>query len=198
MTTPRSIIAVAFLAVGSCGGGSSELGAAKTAAYDGSFDEVWQAVQDALATEFPLVQELDAEHHRIVTCWHSIDRRMDSVTAGDLNADRVFFRAAVQISQEPPWRVTVTGRAAHFTQPSIFPYKHDDPSEPSWVEGRTERLSMAIYKALKPAPATPGQPPPAYDPGDQQNIVSTCVVGDTTGIPVEHTSGIRISKDKSQ
>lgn len=191
--------AVAFVTAASCGGGSSELGAARSAAYEGSFEEVWAQVQEGLAGEFPLVQELDAQHHRILTCWHSIDRRMDTVTAGDLNADRVFFRAAVQISDAPPWRITVSGRAAHFTQPSIFPYKHDDPSEPSWIEGRTERVTLAVHNALKPAPtAAPGQPPPAYDPGDQQNIASTCIVGDTKGIPVEHTTAIRISKDNSQ
>jgi hypothetical protein len=201
MTTFRSIAGAAFLVVagGSCGAGSAELASAKGAAYEGSFEEVWQGLQDALATEFPMVQELDAQHHRILTCWHSIDRKMDIVTAGDLNADRIFYRAAVQLSEAPPWRVTVSGRAAHFTQPSIFPYPHGDASEPAWVEGRTERLTLQINKALKPAAAAaPGAPPPAYDPGDQQNIVATCVVGDVTGIPVEHTTSIRISKDNAR
>jgi hypothetical protein len=199
MTRVRAFATVVFLSIASCGAGNAELGAAKSAAYDGTFEEVWAELQTALATEFPLVQELDAQHHRILTCWHSIDRQMDSVSASDLGADRLFYRASVQLSDAPPWRITVTGRAAHYAQPTIVPYTHGDASEPAWVEGRTERLTLAIHKALKPAPtAAPGQSPPAYDPGDQQNIVSTCVVGDVTGIPVEHTTAIRISKDNAQ
>jgi len=190
------VACVACVACASCAGTSAELTAAKSTAYQGSFDDVWNKVVASINHEFPMVQELDQQHHRILTCWHTIDRHLDTVSAGDINADRFFYRAAIQISDAPPWRIVVSGRAAHFTQPSVFPFKHDDPSEPAWVDGRTEKIAVAIHEGLKAsaAPAT-GAPPPAYDPGDVENIADTCIVGDIVGIPVQHTKGIKIGTE---
>jgi hypothetical protein len=186
---------VAMVTGASCATTSAELVAAKGTAYSGSFEAVWGKVVETLATEFPIVLALDPEHHRILTCWHSVDRRLDGVSAGDINADRLFYRAAVQLSAEAPWRITVSGRAAHFTMPQIIPYKHGDASEPAWIDGRTERLTLAIHKALTPAPGpVAGSAPPEYDPGEVENIASSCVVGDTVGLPLQHMSGFRVAK----
>ncbi len=159
---------VLVLAAGGCGA-SAKMQAAKSSAYQGEFEEVWKGVVRAVREDFPIVQEVDRETRRITTCWRPIQKE---------NLENWFlFRAVIEVSPEPPYRVSVSGRAAEYRAPQLYPIKHGDVMEPGWVGGRVDRVVMQIHDQLASMAVTaPGSAPPASDPGNPQNVADTCVL----------------------
>lgn len=188
-------IALLALALSACGASSKQVRAAKSSAYQAStFVEVWDGVLAAVAVEYPVVLRLDGDNRRIITCWRPIMRDSNVEIAGAPGSNWLFYRAVIEISPEPPYRVSVSGRTAQYRPPQIYPFPHDDPQEPGWIQGRTDRLVMQIHERLtKYAMPTQDMSPPASDPGAPENIVDTCVIRAAEfGIPWRGQDGIVI------
>ena len=184
------ILTLALLA--GCGApGSSRAATAamkdvRTAAYDADFDVVWAAAIDTLREDHPIVKVLDKKGHKIVTCWHPIDR--DPAGAWRL------YRAIVEISPERPYRVSVAGRAAELTVPIIRPYQEGDIAEPGWREGRTNQIPTTIHENLKQYAKTTNQeiPPPA-NPDKEETYNATCIIRpELVAVEVRGMKGIPI------
>ncbi len=167
-----------MLALSGCGATSKEVRAARSSAYQAStFIEVWDGVLAAVSVDYPVVRVLDGENRRIVTCWRPIERSRDIEIAGAPGSSWYFYRAIVEISPDPPYRVSISGRTAQYRPPQIYPFPHDDPQEPGWLSGRNDRLLMQIHGRLaKYAMPTQQDSPAASDPGAAENVADTCVI----------------------
>ncbi len=164
------------MAAAGCGGASPELKQAAASAYDTSFDKVWDAAVDALRDEYPVVKVLDKGAHRIVTCWRPIDRPDETRTAMPGSGWRL-FRAIVEISPQPPYRVSVSGRAAEYSPPIIRPFKDGDVADPGWKDGRTEHVVTEIHARLRSfAKPTAETTPPASNPQADETYSDTCII----------------------
>ncbi len=161
------VMALGVAAMGCAG--SARLRAARTAAYQTELDQVWAGVVNAVREDFPLVKELSRKERRIVTCWRPIDR--------EALGNWYLFRAVIEVSPEPPYRVSVSGRAAEYRAPQVYPIAHGDVMEPGWVDGRTDRMRVQVFDRLSPVAVTAsGQVPPATDPGEAENVAETCIL----------------------
>lgn len=171
-------LALLALALPACAASSKEVRAARSSAYQAStFIEVWDGVLDAVAVDYPVVRVLDPENRRIVTCWRPIEYNRDFEIAGAPGSKWYLYRAVIEISPNPPYRVSVSGRTAQYRPPQIYPFPHDDPQEPGWVHGRTDRLVLQIHEKLaKFAMPTQDLTPAASDPGAAENVSDTCVI----------------------
>jgi len=174
-------IALSLCLVAACGA-SAEVKQARNSAYNSDFDTVWQETINALKVEYPLVKVLDKNARRIVTCWRIVDIDTSARTAVS-NEGRRLFRAVVEISPDPPYRVAVSGRSARLSSPVIYPYPHGDLEEPGWTEGRTDRVLSQIHERLAQfATPTPQATPPAPDSDKQEVLSNTCVVRPPSGM----------------
>jgi hypothetical protein len=171
-------LALVLLTLPACGASSKQVRAAKSSAYQAStFIEIWDGVLAAVATDYPVVRVLDGDNRRIVTCWRPIEKSKDLEIAGAPGSSWYFYRAIIEISPTPPYRVSVSGRTAQYRPPQIYPFAHGDVQEPGWVEGRTDRLVMQIHdKLAKYAMPTDQVSPAASDPGDAENVADTCII----------------------
>jgi len=171
-------IALLMFALSACGASSKQVRAARSSAYQAStFIEVWDGVLAAVSVDYPIVQVLDGDNRRIVTCWRAVEKNHDNEIAGAPGSAWYFYRAVIEVSPNPPYRVSVSGRTAQYRPPQIYPFPHDDPQEPGWVGGRTDRLVLQIHEKLaKYAMPTQELSPAASDPGRPQNVADTCVM----------------------
>jgi hypothetical protein len=159
---------VALVAGAGCAA-SAQLHAARTSAYKADFDKVWDATVKATSIDFPFVKELDKGKHRIVTCWRPIDH--------EKFGSWYLFRAIVEISDQPPFRVRVSGRVAELRRPELYPIEHGSTDEPGWQEGRTDRVLVQVHERLKEfAVAGADGAGNASDPGAPENVADTCVL----------------------
>jgi hypothetical protein len=167
---------VGLLFVAGCGGASADVKLATSSAYDTSYDTVWDATVAALRDQYPVVKVLDKNAHRIVSCWRPIDRPDETRNALPGSGWRL-YRVTVEISQQQPFRVAVSGRAAEYSPPVIRPYKDGDGADPGWRDGRTARVEADIYAKLK-AYAKPAveSTPPASNPDADETYSDTCVM----------------------
>jgi hypothetical protein len=174
-----------------CGGGSSELKQAQTTAYDTKLATVWNSTVEALKEDYPIVQVLDKDAHRIVTCWRVVDKAANSPGA----AWRL-SRIIVEISPDAPYRIAVSGRAAEYSSPVIRPIADGDVSDPGWREGRTERVILDIHQKLKQyATVTPTATPPASNPDAQENQTAACIIHpELMGVETRGMRGIAIGE----
>jgi len=94
-----------------------------------------------------------------------IDSQDETVTEGDLNADSVSHRAAVQPRRPRLARNDIGSRGPNH-QPSIFSIRTGtDASEPAWVAGAPKRLTC---RSTRPSSRRDGPARGAaagYDPG---------------------------------
>jgi hypothetical protein len=62
---------------------------------------------------------------------------------------RYFIRFDVHVVGGRPWRVKVNGHAASWDPGAAMPTELKGADKPSWLEGRTQSLQVAIYKKVK-------------------------------------------------
>ncbi|MDB4957608.1 MAG: hypothetical protein JWO36_5177 [Myxococcales bacterium] len=78
---------------------------------------------------------------------------------------RYYIRFDVSVIGGRPWRVKVQGHAAEWDPGAALPVEMHGIARPSWLEGRTEGLMVAIYKRIKPY-AVPMKEEVKVDPED--------------------------------
>jgi hypothetical protein len=67
-----------------------------------------------------------------------------------LHFKKFFVRFDVKVLGGRPWRVKVIGHASEWEPGAALPVELVGPAKPPWLDGRTDALTLAIYKKLKP------------------------------------------------
>jgi hypothetical protein len=172
------LLACAALALGAaaCGGSSKrDVKAAKHSVYDADFAIVFAAALEATRELYPNLDDKPGSGV-IKTAWHQVryanteedlanqrtiaqgqgmGRGMSPALAGTsmptrLAYKRFFIRFDVSVVGGRPWRVKVVGHASEWEPGNAMPTELHGPARPHWLEGRTDALTVAIYKRIKP------------------------------------------------
>jgi hypothetical protein len=163
------------LVVGACGcTNKKELNSAKRSAYDTDFAIVYNAALDATREIYPTVDD-NPRTGAIKTAWHQVyhahnpDELANQRTLGAaqgvmpnaspaaqaagiptrLAVKRQFIRFDVSVVGGRPWRVKVVGHASEWEPGNALPTELRGPARPHWLEGRSDALTVAIYKRIK-------------------------------------------------
>src|SRR5512139_533569 len=152
-----------------------ELRTAKNSVYDIDFAIVYNAAVEATRELYPTLND-NPGPGMIKTAWHQVtyannqddlanQRTLASaqgyqgggVSQGQAAAGmptrlaykRFFIRFDVSVVGGRPWRVKVVGHASEWEPGNALPTELHGPARPHWLEGRTDALTLAIYKRIK-------------------------------------------------
>jgi dipeptidyl aminopeptidase/acylaminoacyl peptidase len=169
-----AIVASTFGAAAGCSS-KKELKAAKSSVYDTDFAVVYNAAVDATRDLYPTLND-NPGPGMIKTAWHQVtyannqddlgNQRTiaagqgvssNQVTQGQAAAGmptrlaykRFFIRFDVSVVGGRPWRVKIVGHASEWEPGNALPTELQGPARPPWLDGRTDSLTLAIYKKIK-------------------------------------------------
>ena len=173
-THPITICLIAIAAVGACGN-KKDLRAAKTSVYDTDFAIVYNAAVEATRDLYPTLND-NPGPGMIKTAWHQVSyannqddlanqrtiaqgqgygggRTSSAQSAAGMPTrlayKRTFVRFDVSVVGGRPWRVKVIGHASEWEPGNALPTELTGAARPHWLDGRTDSLTVAIYKKLK-------------------------------------------------
>jgi hypothetical protein len=153
-----------------------DLKSAKSSVYDTDFTVVYNAALDATRELYPTLNE-NPGPGMIKTAWHQVQyannqddlanqrtiAQGQGVSSGQVGAaqqmagmptrlayKRFFIRFDVSVVGGRPWRVKVIGHASEWEPGNALPTELNGAARPSWLDGRTDALTVAIYKRIKP------------------------------------------------
>jgi hypothetical protein len=166
---------LALCAIG-CGGSKREIKAAKQSVYDADFAVVFSAALEATRTLYPSLDDSPGAG-TIKTAWHQVQYAntqddlanqrtiaqgqglggrggMSPALSGTgmptrLAYKRYFIRFDVAVVGGRPWRIKIVGHASGWEPGNALPTELHGPARPHWLEGRTDSLTVAIYKRIK-------------------------------------------------
>lgn len=180
-------LAAATCAIG-CPASKKEVANARQSVYDTDFSVVYTAALGATREVYPNLDDAPGRG-AIKTAWHQVSYANNqddlanpktvaqaqgiSTSRGGAAAGmptrlaykRYFIRFDVTITGGRPWRLKVTGHAAEWEPGAALPTELHGVARPSWLEGRTDALLIAIYKRLKGS-AIPAKEEASETPGD--------------------------------
>jgi hypothetical protein len=165
---------LAIFALG-CGGSKREVKAARQSVYNADFAVVFAAALEATRELYPSLDDSPGAG-TIKTAWHQVQyantqddlanqrtiaqgqgmgRGMSPALAGTgmptrLAYKRFFIRFDVAVVGGRPWRVKVVGHASEWEPGNAMPTELHGPARPHWLDGRTDALTVAIHKRIKP------------------------------------------------
>jgi hypothetical protein len=162
---------VSIAAAGACGANKQEIQSAKHSLFDTDFATVYGAAVDATRESYPNLEDAPGRG-AIKTAWHQVaSNNNDDVTnqkvvgagagAGTPNSPaaagmptrlsykRYFIRFDVTVAGGRPWRLKVVGHAADWEPGTAQPNELHGNARPSWLEGRTDALLVAIYHKIQ-------------------------------------------------
>ena len=168
-----TLLAIVFAACGN----KADVQRAKRSLYDTDFAIVYSKVLEATREIYPSVDD-NPGTGAIKTVWHPVP--YGGNTQDDLSGNRslstsganmpmanspaaaqagmptrlhfkkFFIRFDVTVLGGRPWRVKVIGHASEWEPGAALPVELTGPAKPSWLDPRTDALTLAIYKKLKP------------------------------------------------
>ncbi|HEU0034125.1 MAG TPA: hypothetical protein VFQ53_26035 [Kofleriaceae bacterium] len=147
---------------------------AKHSVYDTDFAVVYSAALDATRELYPNLDD-NPGNGAIKTAWHQVSyaNNQDELAnqrtlasgqgvggqnvGGQANAGmptrlaykRYFIRFDVTVAGGRPWRVKVIGHASEWEPGNAMPTELRGAAKPPWLDGRTDALTLAIYKRIK-------------------------------------------------
>jgi hypothetical protein len=161
----------AFAACGS----KKDVERAKKSLYDADFAVVYSAALEATRELYPNLDDSPGAG-AVRTAWHQVQyaNNQDDLSAGRtlstgangnalansqaqaqagmptrLAYKRFFIRFDVIVAGGRPWRVKVQGHASEWEPGAALPVELRGPAKPHWLDGRTDALTLAIYKRMK-------------------------------------------------
>jgi hypothetical protein len=169
----RIIFCAALLVLGACGN-KKEVEYAKRSLYDTDFAVVYSAVLDVTRDLYPQLND-NPGPGKISTAWHQVQygnnqddlANQRTIAAGQgvqpgvgqggrmvgvptrLAYKRYFIRFDVSVLGGRPWRVKVVGHASEWEPGAALPSELRGAQRPSWLDGRIDALTLAIYKRIK-------------------------------------------------
>jgi hypothetical protein len=180
MLRHRIIFLAAIACTTGCPTNKKDVEAAKHSVYDAEFSVVYSAALEATRESYANLEDAPGRG-AIKTAWHQVsyannqddlaNPKVVSNTSGQstrgagagqaaagmptrLAYKRYFIRFDISVAGGRPWRLKVVGHAAEWEPGAALPTELHGAARPSWLEGRTEALLVAIYKRVK-AYATP-------------------------------------------
>jgi hypothetical protein len=171
--TARALAVALTILVGACGS-NRDVKMARNSVYDTEFANVYSAVVSAVRTAYPTFDE-NPDTGVVKTAWHQVkysnpgadDPKSAQVadraagagagapTASAMGynpslAKRLYFiRFDVTVVGVRPWRVRVVGTASELRPGDALPTDLKGEAVPHWLAGRTDALTVAIYRRLK-------------------------------------------------
>jgi hypothetical protein len=157
-------------------GNKKDVEFAKHSVYDTDFAVVYNAALDATREIYPNLDDHPGAG-AIRTAWHQVQyaenqddlSNQRTVAQGQglgtttptqaqsaagmptrLAYKRYFIRFDVSVGGGRPWRVKVIGHASEWEPGNALPTELHGAAKPPWLEGRTDALTLAIYKKMKP------------------------------------------------
>lgn len=145
---------------------------AKHSLYDTDFAVVYSAALDATRELYPNLDD-NPGNGAIKTAWHQVQYANNqddlggssrtlasnpggvSPAAGQaglptrLAYKRYFIRFDVIVAGGRPWRIKVVGHASEWEPGNAMPVELHGQAKPPWLDGRTDALTVAIYKKIK-------------------------------------------------
>lgn len=172
MRSAHRIICCLIL-IAACGN-KKELRRAKSSVYDTDFVVVYNAALEATRELYPTLND-NPGPGMIKTAWHQVafanneddlsNQRTIAqgqgyagpVSPGQAAAGmptrlaykRWFIRFDVTVTSGRPWRVKIIGHASEWEPGNALPTELKGAAKPPWLDGRTDALTLAIYKKLK-------------------------------------------------
>jgi hypothetical protein len=183
----------ALLSLVACGGGSSELKAARTAHYSGDKVAIFNAMKTAVEAKYK-IDAADVQTLGLKTSGRWFNPQGQTAAEGNtqMNTGKGAYNTllpdgslnivyGVGMKQDgDTWVVEVKPVIERYVagSPKTQPLNEGDASLPGWVDGKTEALTLSIHDALKqyemkgvpqavpagPAAAPAGSAAPAADP----------------------------------
>jgi len=163
------LIAIALVACTS----KKDVEKARHSVYDTDFAVVYSAALDATRELYPNLDD-NPGNGAIKTAWHQVqyannqdDLGANSRTLGAnqnstispaaaqaglptrLAYKRYFIRFDVTVGGGRPWRIKVVGHASEWEPGAAMPTELHGQARPPWLDGRTDALTVAIYKKIK-------------------------------------------------
>lgn len=148
---------------------------AKKSLYDTDFAVVYSAALEATREIYPNLDDSPGAG-AVRTAWHQVTyaNNTDDLSQGKtlstganggslatsqgqaaagmptrLAYKRYFIRFDVIVAGGRPWRVKVQGHASEWEPGAALPVELHGPAKPHWLDGRTDALTLAIYKRIK-------------------------------------------------
>jgi hypothetical protein len=170
-----SCAALVLCAAGCSGKNKRYLKEAKGSLYDADFAVVFSAALEATRDLYPNLEDSPGAG-AIKTAWHQVSfantqddlanqrtiaqgqgmgaRGMSPALQGTsmptrLAYKRHFIRFDVSVVGGRPWRLKVVGHASEWEPGNALPTELHGALRPHWLEGRTDALTVAIYKRIK-------------------------------------------------
>jgi hypothetical protein len=171
----RIIFCFAVAVLAAACGGKQDLKTARRSGYDTDFAVVYNAALNATRDLYPTLDD-NPGPGMIRTAWHSVSygnnqddlsnqRTMaagqgynpNALTPGTagvgmptrLAYKRFFIRFDVSVVGGRPWRVKVVGHASEWEPGNALPTELHGAARPAWLDGRTDALTVSIYKRIK-------------------------------------------------
>lgn len=192
-STARAI-AIAVVAI-TCGCLSKkEIKTARNSVYDTEFANVYSAAVEAVRTLYPTFEE-NPTNGVIKTAWHQV--KFSDPNADDPKTTQVADRAAgvgaaspspanlgynpsfarrlyfikfnVAVAGVRPFRVRVVGAASELRPGDALPTELKGDAVPHWLAGRTDELTVQIYRRLKKYAIA--APPEVVVPDEVEDVV---------------------------
>jgi hypothetical protein len=174
---PAAFLAAAIAALtAGCDNNKKDVEAAKRSVFDVDFAVIYSAALEATRENYPNLEDAPGRG-AIKTAWHQVsnaaspdDPASPSMANGAgigaantaaansaaggmptrLAYKRFYIRFDISITGGRPWRLRVVGHAAMWEPGASDPEELHGAQRPSWLEGRTDALTAAIYKRIKP------------------------------------------------
>jgi hypothetical protein len=187
MRRHRIIFSAAIICATACSSHKQEVETARHSLYDADFTVVYTAALEATRESYPNIEDAPGRG-AIKTAWHQVSyaNNQDDMTnprtlanaqgvgspatQGQASAGmptrlaykRYFIRFDISVAGGRPWRLKVIGHASEWEPGAALPTELHGAARPSWLEGRTDALTFAIYQRVKkfavPAPAEAASP----------------------------------------
>jgi hypothetical protein len=169
-------LSAALLLLATACGSKRDVERAKHSLYDADFAIIYTAALDATRELYPNLDD-NPGVGAVKTAWHQVSyannsddlTQNKSLSAGPSGGNslantaaqgqagmptrlaykRTFIRFDVAVIGGRPWRVKVTGHASEWEPGAALPNELKGPARPHWLEGRTDALTLAIYKRIK-------------------------------------------------
>lgn len=175
-------------------GSKKELARAKRSVYDSDFAVVYSKALEATRELYPNLDD-NPGTGAIKTAWHQVSyaNNQDDLSGGRtlstqpggsrqlanspgmaqagmptrLAYKRFFIRFDVSVIGGRPWRVKIVGHASEWEPGAALPTELVGPAKPPWLDGRTDALTLAIYKKMKSLAVPMKEEEPKARPEDQ-------------------------------
>lgn len=157
--THRAMVFVGLmLAASACATATPEMvkQARATEYVEAQYPDILKATVEVMEAQGYVIEGVDAEAGVVVSTgrWYSKEgmRQSSEAEVATIHPGSATFRIGVEFSRgKQGLLIHVDGGAQGYVEgsPQVRVFKHGDPDEPYWVEGKIQALETALYQRLE-------------------------------------------------